>query len=139
MNAPKGKAVTLLIQAVKDPLSVNLDRVQVIKGWVDNEGKSHEKVYDALVAKADRTGTGVDLATGRSTAKGGAVELSTLWTDPDFSADQNAFYYVRVIELPTARHTLLDTIALEEAPTFSPKTSIIQERAYSSPIWYSKK
>ncbi|MXO88985.1 DUF3604 domain-containing protein [Altererythrobacter aestuarii] len=144
--APAGRAPELLIHAVKDPLSGNLDRVQVVKGWIDDDGEAHERIYDVAWSdgrQKDRAGhlpavgNTVDLETGLYTNSIGAVQLATVWTDPDFKADQAAFYYVRVLEIPTPRHSLLDAIALgiDVAQTGQPAT--IQERAYSSPIWYT--
>lgn len=141
-----GDAVQLLIRAVKDPIGANLDRVQVVKGWLDANGDAQEKVYnvawdDARAVNADGSlapiGNSVDITTGRYENNIGAAELATVWTDPDFDAAQKAFYYVRVLEIPTPRHSLYDTLALgqEHGPEAGPAT--IQERAYSSPIWYT--
>jgi hypothetical protein len=144
--APAGKAPGLLIHAARDPLSGNLDRIQVVKGWVDRNGKSHEKIFDVAWSgsrkpgrdgKLPAVGNTVDLATGLYTNTIGAVQLSAVWTDPDFDRRQEAFYYVRVLEIPTPRHSLFDALALgiEVEKTGQPAT--IQERAYSSPIWYT--
>ncbi|NVJ99206.1 MAG: DUF3604 domain-containing protein [Alphaproteobacteria bacterium] len=140
-----GQAPQFLIQAVKDPLGANLDRVQVIKGWVDAEGKAQERVFDVSWSGTrtpgpDGTlpniGDTVDRNTGKTANTIGATELVTVWTDPTFSADERAFYYVRVLQIPTARHSLLDAIALQE-PAASEEPEVIQERAYTSPIWYT--
>ncbi len=139
LNAPKGGVLHLLIQAIQDPMSAKLQRVQVIKGWVDAGGKSHEKIFDAMVADNLKGDESIDLNTGKPTYDVGAVELATVWTDPEFNADLNAFYYVRVMEMPTARHTLFDTIAMKQDPAVSGHDAVIQERAYSTPIWYSAK
>ena len=131
------------ISAQKDPKSAHLDRLQVIKGWVDAEGATHEQVFDVAWA-GDRTldaeghlppiGNTVDLATATWTDTIGAASLMATWEDPEFDPSQSAFYYVRVLEIPTPRHALLDAIALGlETPSIGPAT--IQERAYSSPIW----
>jgi hypothetical protein len=146
-NAPKGKAPSFLISAVKDPLDANLDRVQIVKGWVAADGGAQERVYN--VAWSDdrqsdnegrlaSVGNTVSLATGRYENNIGAVELTTVWTDPDFDPALRAMYYVRVIQIPTPRHTLLDTIALQQPPEAADgHAAVIQERAYSSPIWYT--
>ncbi|MFK7914105.1 MAG: DUF3604 domain-containing protein [Pseudomonadales bacterium] len=133
-----------LLHAQRDPLSGNLDRIQIVKGWVDQDGTSHEQVYD-VVAEADRqrldngqfvaVGDTVDRATGRWTNSIGAATLSAYWQDPDFDPQQAAFYYARVLEIPTPRHSLFDAIALGlDEPSEGP--AVIQERAYGSPIWY---
>lgn len=144
-NAPDGQAPSLLIRAVKDPKDANLDRIQVVKGWLGPDGTAQEKVYDAAwsdgrVVGADGAlppvGNTVDLETGFYTNTIGAAELSTVWVDPDFDAGQRAFYYVRVLQIPTPRNSLYDSIALQQAPPEGHPTTI-QERAYSSPIWYT--
>ena len=145
-NAPAGKAPTFLIWAVKDPLSGNLDRVQVIKGWVDAAGKSQQKIYDVAWSggrkrdakgKLPPVGNTVDISTATYTNSIGATQLATVWKDPDFKPGQTAFYYVRVLEIPTPRQTLYDAVALgiDVKETHQPAT--IQERAFSSPIWYT--
>lgn len=144
-NAPEGAAPQLLIRATRDPLTANLDRVQVVKGWLDADGTSRERVYNvawsgerALAADGSLPAIAntVNLRTGETPPGTGSPELSTVWTDPDFDATQSAFYYVRVLQVPTARHSTLDAIALglDELPFEGPAT--LQERAYSSPIWY---
>ena len=120
MSAPRNRGLGLLIHAVKDPLSAPLDRVQVIKGWLDASGERHEQVFDAVVAGND-----------------GAVELVTVWKDPRFNAAQHAFYYVRVLEKPTPRHQVYDAKALGIDPASTGFPLTIQERAFSSPIWYT--
>ncbi len=143
--APKGKAPSFLVAARKDPLSGNLDRAQVIKGWLDAEGQTHEKVYDVVWA-GDRAigsdgkllpvGNTVDVknATWRNSI--GSPELITVWSDPDFDPAERAFYYARVIEIPTPRWTAYEAKYFNvEAPKESPMTT--QERAYTSPIWYT--
>ena len=146
-NAPLGKAPTFLISATKDPLDANLDRVQVVKGWIGADGAAQEHIYDVAWSgdrKPDKdgrlssVGNTVSLDTGRYENSIGATQLATVWTDPDFDSKLRAFYYVRVLQIPTPRHTLLDTIALQEPPEAAGgHASIIQERAYSSPIWYT--
>lgn len=145
LSAPDISAPSFIIQAVKDPVGVNLDRVQVIKGWVDARGQSYERIYNvAWSAGRSLSADGklspiidtVDRKTGKLISDEGAPELITVWQDPDFNADQRAFYYVRVLQVPTARHSLLDAIALQiDPPKEGP--AVQQERAYTSPIWYT--
>ncbi len=144
--APSGGVPRFLIHAQRDPKSANLDRVQVVKGWVEADGTSHEHVYDVAwsdqrVPDADGTlppvGNTVDLATGRFTNDIGSPRLVTVWRDPDFDASQSAFYYVRVLEIPTPRHALFDALALGLDPTGIEGPATLQERAYTSPIWYA--
>jgi hypothetical protein len=146
-GAPRGKAPSFLISAVKDPLDANLDRVQVVKGWVAADGSAQERIYDVAWSggrepdddgRLPSVGNTVSLTTGRYENSIGAAELTTVWTDPDFDPELRAVYYVRVIQIPTPRHTLLDTISLQQPPEAAGgHASIIQERAYSSPIWYT--
>ena len=131
--AATNKPLQLLIHAAKDPMIEDLERVQVIKGWVDADGKSHEKIYDA--ARANVTRESVDLDTATTDHAGGEAQFALLWTDPDYDRTQNAFYYVRVLEMPKPRHTHLDVLALEADPAITKHDSVIRERAYSSPIW----
>lgn len=136
------KAPQFLIRAVKDPNDGNLDRLQVVKGWIDGSGEQHEKVYNVAWSgdrqlddngKLDAVGNTVNLATAQYDNSIGAPELATHWQDPDFDPTQRAFYYVRVLQIPTPRHGLYDAVALQQ-PQEGPAT--IQERAYTSPIWY---
>jgi hypothetical protein len=146
-GVPRGKAPSFLISAVKDPLDANLDRMQVVKGWVAADGSARERIYDVAWSgdrepgsdgKLPPIGNTVSLETGRYENSIGATELTTVWTDPDFDPALRAIYYVRVIQIPTPRHTLFDTIALQAPPEAAGgHASIIQERAYSSPIWYT--
>jgi len=145
-QAPSSKAPSFMISAMKDPIDANLDRVQVVKGWVDKEGSPHEKVFNVALAdgrivgadgKVAPVGNTVDLKTGKYTNSIGDAQLATVWTDPEFDASIRAFYYVRVLQIPTPRHTLFDTIALGIDPKESGNPATIQERAYSSPIWYT--
>jgi len=141
----KGTAPSFVVWAVKDPTSGNLDRIQVIKGWTQN-GQSFEKVFD-VVWSGDRkpnkwTGrvpaiqSTVDLEKATYTNSVGSAELKTVWTDPEFDASQHAFYYVRVLEIPTPRWTLIQAVkAGLPPPDVVPLTG--QERAWSSPIWYT--
>jgi hypothetical protein len=145
-KTPKGKAPSFLIMAIKDPKHANLDRVQVIKGWVEKEdGMPHEKIYDVALSDGRKVGTDgkvkpvgntVDLKTATWTDTIGDAQLATVWTDPDFDPALSAFYYVRVLQIPTPRHSLYDAVALNRPhPEEYPAT--IQERAYTSPIWYA--
>ncbi len=146
-SAPDGKAPSFLVAAAKDPLSGNLDRIQVVKGWLDSDGKTHEKVYDVAWGDADRrqpgadgklppVGNTVDVANATWTNTIGDPELITVWTDPDFDAKEPAFYYVRVLEIPTPRWTAYEAKFFDiEVPEESPMTT--EERAYTSPIWYT--
>ncbi|HEY5894897.1 MAG TPA: DUF3604 domain-containing protein [Chthoniobacterales bacterium] len=143
--APAGKAPTFLVAAMKDPLGANLDRIQVIKGWMDAKGELQEKVYDVVWGggrkpdangKIPSVGSTVDLENATWTNTIGTPELITVWTDPDFDAKQRAFYYARVIEIPTPRWTTYD--AKRFGVKLLPGTrTTITERAYTSPIWYS--
>ncbi|MFQ3345767.1 MAG: hypothetical protein ACI89A_000304 [Porticoccaceae bacterium] len=134
-----------LVRAVKDPQGANLDRVQIIKGWIDELGEQQEKVYDVAWSEGRSVdekgvlspiGNTVNLKTARHANTIGASELSVLWKDPLFEPDQRAFYYVRVLQIPTARHSLYDSIALQTTVIDSGPATI-QERAYSSPVWYT--
>jgi hypothetical protein len=145
-SAPKGKPVSLLIHAVRDPQGANLDRVQVVKGWLDRAGTSHEKIFDVAWSgerrigadgKLPAVGNTVDATTATYRNSIGAAQLSTVWKDPEFDATQAAFYYVRVLEIPTPRHQVHDTVALNMAPEEAAQPLSIQERAWSSAIWYS--
>ena len=142
--APDGSSLKLLIQATKDPLNANRDRVQVIKGWLDAEGETHERIFNVawsderpidLEGQLPPVGNSVTPETGEVSDDIGAAQLSTVWMDPEFDPSQRAFYYVRVLQIPTIRHSQLDAMALGiETPYEGPAT--IQERAYSSPIWF---
>jgi len=144
-NQPDGKAPTFLVAALKDPLSGNLDRIQIVKGWLDAQGERQEQVYD-VVWSGDRSpgrggklppvGNTVDVANATWTNTIGAPELITVWTDPDFDANLPAVYYARVIEIPTPRWTAYE--AARFGITMSSEVPMItQERAYTSPIWYA--
>lgn len=134
-RAGKGRsAPRFLVLAAKDPIGANLERVQIVKGWRDRKGELLERVYD--VAVAAKTGSTVDSAHATYTNTIGAAELATFWEDPDFDAKEQAFYYVRVIEIPTPRWNLYDEVRLgSEVTDAAPKA--VQDRAYSSPIWYT--
>jgi hypothetical protein len=138
-------APTFMVYALRDPIGANLDRIQIVKGWLDRKGKTHERVYDVAWSgerKPDSNGNlppvgnTVDVENANWTNTIGASELAAVWTDPDFDADQRAFYYARVLEIPTPRWVVYDAFRFgveipDEAET------IQQERAYTSPIWYS--
>ena len=142
-----GKSPTFLVMAVKDPKSGNLDRVQIVKGWLDATGRQQEKIYNVAWSgerKLDRkgnlpaVGNSVDLNTATYTDKIGAVQLATAWTDPNFKKNERAFYYARVLEIPTPRWNTYDGVRQKMAPLTTVAASI-QERAWSSPIWYAPK
>ena len=130
---------------MKDPNSGNLDRKQIIKGWIDRAGETHEKVYDVVWSDNRRPGSDgklppvgntVDVANATWANTIGAPELITTWTDPDFDPSESAFYYARVIEIPTPRWTAYEAKRFQiEMPDHVPM--INQERAYTSPIWYT--
>jgi hypothetical protein len=138
-------APQFLVRAIKDPVGANLDRVQIVKGWVDAAGKQNEKVYNIdwsgdRVLDADgklpAVGNTVDLKSARYTNTIGQAEFAVKWSDPDFDPAQSAFYYARVLQIPTPRNGLFDSLALGLfTPVRGAKT--IQERAYTSPVWYT--
>jgi hypothetical protein len=145
-SAPSGKAPTFMVYALRDSIGANLDRIQIIKGWLDKEGKTHEKVYDVAVSDgrkiessgvcATPVGNTVDIAAANWTNSIGASELGTVWIDPDFDPGLSAFYYARVIEIPTPRWIVYDAFRFGvEIPEGAETTH--QERAYTSPIWYT--
>ena len=144
-RAPAGRKPTFLVAAMKDPYSGNLDRIQIIKGWLGKDGKTQEKVYDVAWSgnrkagadgKLPSVGNTVNVARASWTNTIGAPELITVWTDPAFDASLHAFYYARVIEIPTPRWTAYEALryGIEMTPNV-PMTT--QERAYTSPIWYT--
>lgn len=138
-------APSFMIFALRDPVGANLDRAQVVKGWLDAEGKTHEKVYDVVWSgdrepgadgKVPAVGNTVDLEAASWKNTIGASELATIWTDPDFDPAESAFYYLRVLEIPTPRWVVYDKLRFGiELPEAARLTG--QERAYSSPIWYT--
>ena len=144
-SAPAGESPTFLVAAKKDPYSGNLDRIQIIKGWMDADGKTHEKVYDVVWAgnrkpdakgKLPAVGNTVDVKNATWTNTIGAPELIAVWKDPGFDPKQHAFYYARVIEIPTPRWTAYEAKRYGiEMPKKVPM--VTQERAYTSPIWYN--
>jgi hypothetical protein len=146
-NAPPGRAPGFLVAALKDPIGANLDRIQIVKGWLTGDGRLEEKVYDVVWADAEQRKSGsdgklppvgntVDVANANWTNTIGDPELITLWRDPDFNPTQRAFYYARVLEIPTPRWTAYDAKYFGiQMPREVPMTQ--QERAYTSPIWYT--
>jgi hypothetical protein len=142
---PAGAAPTFLVGALKDPLSGNLDRIQIVKGWVDSRGERHEKIYDVAWSdgrtpgpdgKLPPVGNTVDVARATWTNTIGDPELITVWTDPDFDPSVPAVYYARVLEIPTPRWTAYE--AYRYGITMPSEVPMItQERAYTSPIWYT--
>ena len=146
-KAPKGKAPTFLVAALKDAIGANLDRYQIVKGWMDSKGELHEKVYDVAWGgdrkpdsngKLPPVGNTVDVEEATYSNTIGATELIAVWKDPDFDPKERAFYYGRVIEIPTPRWTAYDAkhykLKLDKDVNM-----VTQERAYTSPIWYTPK
>ncbi len=142
--AANGQAPRFLVTAVKGALDHNLDRIQVVKSWLKDNGEAEEKIYD-IAWSGDReigangklppVGNSADLRTGKTANTIGAPQLATVWSDPEFDPKAKAVYYLRVLQIPTVRHSQLDAIAMGvETPYEGP--AVIQERAYSSPIWY---
>lgn len=135
---------SFIVQALKDPMGANLDRIQIVKGWVDARGETHEKVFDVVwsdprrrkIVKGRVTSVGdtVDLTTATYTNTIGAPELRAVWRDPEWRAGQQAFYYVRALEIPTPRWTAFDVVRFGIKPPEG-TTLTAQERAYTSPIW----
>jgi hypothetical protein len=145
-SAANGKSPRFMVRALRDPDGANLDRVQIIKGWIDRRGETHERIYDVAVSddrKIGRdgrarqpVGSTVDIDKATYTNRIGESVLEAYWKDPDFDAKQDAFYYVRVLEIPTPRWTTHDAAFYGiDRPDNVPAT--VQDRAYTSPIWYS--
>jgi hypothetical protein len=146
-KAPKGKAPSFLVSALRDPEGANLDRLQIVKGWLDAKGKLHEQIFDVAWGDAEKrakgvdgklppVGSTVDVANASWTNTIGDPELVAVWTDPSFDPRQRAFYYARVLEIPTPRWTAYDAKRFGVTPL--PGTTLtLQERAYTSPIWYT--
>jgi Protein of unknown function (DUF3604) len=144
---PGKGAPSFIISALKDPIGANLDRIQVVKGWIDASGRMQEKIFDVAWGDADKrqlgangkiptVGDTVDIAKASYSNSIGDPELQTVWSDPEFNANQKAFYYIRVLEIPTPRWVLFD--AIRYGAKLLPGTELkSQERAYSSPIWYN--
>ena len=142
---PGGGAPTFLVHAARGRSGANLDRIQIVKGWLESDGRAREMVYDVAVAgdrpagpdgRVEPVKSSVDLVTGRWANTTGAPQLAAAWTDPEFEPSQRAFYYARVLQIPTPRHTLGDALALG-TPHPKRRPPVIQERAYTSPIWYT--
>ena len=144
-KAPSGKKPTFMVYALRDPIGGNLDRIQIIKGWMDKDGETHERIFDVAVSDSRKinadgrcktpVGNTVDAKTASFTNTIGASELTAIWEDPDFDPKQNAFYYARVLEIPTPRWTTIDAFRFGiDIPEGAPVST--QERAYTSPIWY---
>ena len=145
-GAPDGGAPSFMIRALRDPDGANLDRVQIIKGWLDSSGNTQERIYDVAVSDGRQIGSDgrarepvgntVDVENATFTNTIGDAVMGAYWQDPDFEADQHAFYYVRVLEIPTPRWTTYDAAFFDiERPDIVPAT--VQDRAYTSPIWYT--
>lgn len=145
-RATAGKAPSFMVVAAKDPDEANLDRIQIVKGWVDAAGDAHERVFDVALSdgrranrktgKAPGVGSTVNLKNATYSNSIGDPELAVQWTDPTFDPRQRAFYYVRVIEIPKPRWTAYDAVFFRRAMAANiPMT--VQDRAYSSPIWYN--
>ena len=144
-QGPKGVSPRFLVGALKDPYSGNLDRIQIVKGWLDADGKRHEKVYDVewsgdrkpgADGKLPPVGNTVDVKNATWANSIGSPELIAVWEDPDFNPSHQAFYYARVIEIPTPRWTAYE--AKRFGVTMPDDVPMVtQERAYTSPIWYA--
>ena len=142
---PEGGAPTFLVRALRDPDGANLDRIQLIKGWVDAEGNTHEQVFDIAWSgdrekgpdgKVPAVGNTANIEQATYDNSIGSAALDAYWTDPDFDASQRAFYYVRVLEIPTPRWTTIDAKVFGvNRPDDVPAS--IQEHAYTSPIWHT--
>ena len=143
-EAADSEAPEFFVWAASDPLDAPLQRIQMVKGWIDEGGRTHERVVDIACADGQQVdpGTGrcpdngasVDLTTCQFSAGSGATEMKTLWRDPEYTADQSAFYYVRVLMNPTCRWSTYDAIRMGRAP--DPRVpATIRERAWTSPIW----
>ncbi|MFC4292470.1 DUF3604 domain-containing protein [Sphingorhabdus arenilitoris] len=149
LNETAKGAPTFIVSALKDPIGANLDRVQIVKGWTDRNGRTQEKVFDVVWSdmnarkkgrdgKVPAVGDTVDIAKATYSNSIGAPELKTIWRDPEFNPDLKAFYYVRVLEIPTPRWVLFD--ALRYGAKLGENVELkAQERAYTSPIWYNPK
>jgi len=145
-EAPADGAPSFMIHALRDPDGANLDRVQIIKGWLDGDGELHERIYDVAVSDGRQVGADgrasqpvgdtVDVDNATYTNSIGDAVLTAHWRDPDFDVDEHAFFYVRVLEIPTPRWTTYDAAYFGIArPDNVPAT--VQDRAYTSPIWYT--
>ena len=140
-----GDAPTFMVYALRDVIGANLDRIQIVKGWLDADGETHEMVYDVAWSVGREpdsngvlppVGNTVDVAAANWSNTIGASELGAVWTDPDFNATQSAFYYARVLEIPSPRWVVYDAFRFGiEIPEGAETTH--QERAYTTPIWYT--
>jgi len=146
LTASEGQSPTLLIHATRDTRGANLDRIQVIKGWLDDEGNAREQIYNVAwsgnraldnAGNLPAVGDTTNPATASYENTIGAPQLATVWQDPDFDPEVIAFYYVRVLEIPTPRHQVYDAVALGMDAAETEQPLAIQERAWSSPIWYT--
>ena len=148
--SPGEGAPQFIVSALKDPDGAHLDRVQIVKGWLDDSGRMQEKVFDVvwsdmdtrrtIAGKVPAVGNTVDMASATYTNSIGAAELQTVWSDPEYRAGQSAFYYVRVLEIPTPRWPLFDAVRFGfDLPAEVMRNMVAQERAYSSPIWVGQK
>jgi hypothetical protein len=144
-KGPEGQDPTFLVQALRDPDWANLDRIQIVKGWTDAENEMHERIYDVAVSDGRKikrdgrcetaVGNTVNVEEATYDNSIGTPMLSAYWKDPEFDAQERAFYYVRVLEIPTPRWTTYDAKYFGiERPKDVPAS--IQDRAYTSPIWY---
>ena len=139
------KPLTIMVSAASDPLGAHLDRIQIVKGWVDETGATHERIFDVAVSDGREisevgranaaVGSTVDLTTATYENTIGDAMLSALWTDPDFDPKQAAFYYARVMEIPTPRWNAYDRVRYG-ATSQVPVTEVVQDRAYTSAVWY---
>ncbi len=145
LEPSQGDAPVFAIHAIKEANGANLDRIQVVKGWVDAAGEKQEKIYNVVFSgdreldangEIEEVGNTVDASTATYTNDIGSSELMVLWKDPDFDPEVNAFYYVRVLQIPTPRWSTYDAVTLGIEPVEGLPVSI-QERAWSSPIWYT--
>jgi hypothetical protein len=143
LSLDTAKAPEFLVWALRDPRSYGLQRLQIIKGWIDTNGTSYEKVFDLACAggvspdaqyRCPDNQAQVDVATCKVSAATSADELKTVWRDPEFRSGQTAFYYVRVLENPSCRWSSWDALRAGVAPR-EDIDATLQERAYSSPIW----
>ncbi len=145
-KGPNGKAPSFLVAARKDPFNGNLDRIQIVKGWLDRKGKPQEQVYDVVWAgerkpdangKLPPVGNTVDVKNATWSNTIGDPELITVWQDPDFDPKQRAFYYARVLEIPTPRWSAYEKNRFPGAEVPKGVPMVQQERAYTSAIWYT--
>ena len=141
----QGKSPVFMVQAAKDPDSGNLDRIQIVKGWLDASGKQHERIYNVAWSgqrklhksgKLPAVGNTVHIKQATYSNSIGETQLASVWRDPDFQPAQHAFYYARVLEIPTPRWSTRDAAMLGVNVPQGLATSIA-ERAFTSPIWYT--